>query len=275
MTSSEDISKEVGATIFHRLNLKVSLKKPDITLFLDIKDQAAFLYFEKELCLGGYPLNSLGKGLMLLSGGIDSPVASYLLIKRGIKLDFIHFAAPPYTSEGVIYKLKDIIAVLNEYQVNSRLFVIPFTKLQETIYEMSDVSYAITIMRRMMVRISTLVAKKYRIPVLATGESVGQVASQTLSSINTINEVTIYPILRPLSVLDKVDIIKLSQGIGLYEISIRPFEDCCTIFPVINPKTRPRVKVSKSFEAKFDYQALIDEAVKNLRIIKVSSKDIL
>ena len=214
--------------------------------------------------MGGYPKGSIGRGLMMISGGIDSPVASFMLMKRGVELSFIHFAAPPYTNSGVIQKLVDLLSVLNEYQTKIRLYIVPFTKLQEEIYKYSDVGYPITIMRRMMYRIAVEVAKEKHISVVCSGESIGQVASQTLESMNVINSVTNMPVIRPLATFDKVDIIKIAKEIGTYDISIRPFEDCCTIFAPVKPKTAPHEDICEAIEKKFDYQTLVDECVKNI-----------
>jgi thiamine biosynthesis protein ThiI len=208
-----------------------------------------------------------GKVLLLLSGGIDSPVAAYSLLRRGIKVECIHFAAPPYTSEAVIDKLKDLIGVLNVYQPKIKINVVPFTKLQESIYKYVAEPYCITIMRRMMLRIATKVAKKCRALALATGESIGQVASQTLVSIQTINDVTNFPILRPLAVEDKVSIMNTARRIGTYEISIRPYEDCCTIFKPKKPKTKPKIEECEFFEKKWDWASQVDECVSSITSI--------
>ena len=177
---------------------------------------------------------------MMISGGIDSPVASYLLMKRGIELSFIHYASPPYTSSQVIEKLKDLLTELLPYQSKINLYIIPFTKIQEEIYNHSFEGYPVTIMRRMMYRIAEKLANKLHIYSISNGESLGQVASQTIESLYVINKVTSMPIIRPLSAMDKIDIIEISKKINTYDISIRPYEDCCTIFPVKNPKTHPK-----------------------------------
>jgi thiamine biosynthesis protein ThiI len=182
-------------------------------------------------------------------------------------VECIHFAAPPYTSEAVIDKLKDLIGVLNVYQPKIKINVVPFTKLQESIYKYVAEPYCITIMRRMMLRIATKVAKKCRALALATGESIGQVASQTLVSIQTINDVTNFPILRPLAVEDKVSIMNTARRIGTYEISIRPYEDCCTIFKPKKPKTKPKIEECEFFEKKWDWASQVDECVSSITSI--------
>jgi thiamine biosynthesis protein ThiI len=208
-----------------------------------------------------------GKVMMLLSGGIDSPAAAYLLLRRGVRIECIHFAAPPYTSEAVIDKLTDIIKRLNVYQEDIKLNIVPFTKLQLAIYANVDEPYCITVMRRMMFRIADKLAKKHRCLGIATGESIGQVASQTLDSMIAINDVTNFPIIRPLAVSDKLDAISIAKKIKTYDISIRPYEDCCTIFKPKKPKTKPRVRDCEFFEKKFDWAPLVDECVENVTSI--------
>ena len=210
--------------------------------------------------------------MMLLSGGSDSPVASYLLMRRGVELSFIHFASPPYTNSGVINKLEDILTTLNDYQTKINLYIIPFTKIQEKIYEVSEKGYQVTIMRRMMYRIAARLAKYKNITCIANGESIGQVASQTLDSMYVINKVIDLPVIRPLATYDKNDIISISKKINTYDISIRPYVDCCTIFPVLEPKTSPKGKICNLIESKADFDSLIDEALTNYEH-KVFKKD--
>ena len=202
----------------------------------------------------------------MLSGGIDSPVAAYLLMRRGVKIECIHFASPPYTQEAVIYKLEDLLHKLNRYQPEIRLNIVPFTKIQEAIYDNAPESYCITLMRRMMYRLADRLARRRKCPVISSGESVGQVASQTLQSINVINEVTNLPVIRPCATMDKLEIIQISKKIDTYEISIRPYEDCCTIFTPKAPKTAPQLNEAKSFEEKFDFDSMIEEALNNVEV---------
>ncbi len=268
--TSDDINREIAGYILQNSDLKVDVHNPDILFSIEVHSEGFYLFTQTIKGMGGYPKGSIGRGLMMLSGGIDSPVASYLLLKRGVELSFIHFAAPPYTNSGVIQKLEDLLQVLSEYQTKIKLYIIPFTKLQEEIYKYSDVGYPITIMRRMMYRIATKLAKEKHIPVICSGESIGQVASQTLESMNVINEVTNMPVIRPLAATDKVDIIQISKDIGTYDISIRPYEDCCTIFAPVKPKTAPHLDVCFEIEKKFDYETLVNECVANaeLKVIK-------
>ena len=250
---SDEINRAIAGIILKNTDKTVDVHNPDITLDIEIRDDGAYLFTTTVKGMGGYPSGSTGKCLMMISGGIDSPVASYLLIRRGIEITCIHFASPPYTNSGVIDKLEDLLHTLNKFQPKIRLFIVPFTKIQEKIYEISTEGYPITIMRRMMYRIASRLAVRLKIPCLATGESVGQVASQTLDSLNVINEVTNMAVLRPLCTYDKVDIIKISEKIGTYDISIRPFEDCCTIFAPVKPKTSPHLDECRHIESKFDF----------------------
>lgn len=270
---SEDIIRHVAGVILANTNLKVDVHNPDILLSIEIRQEGAYVFIKTYPAAGGYPLGVGGKIMHMLSGGIDSPVAAYLLMRRGIKIECIHFASPPYTNVGVIEKLKDLLSKLNKYQPEIRLNIIPFTKIQEEIYRNADESYVITIMRRMMFRLADRLAHRRRCPAISSGESVGQVASQTLESMYTINEVTSLPVLRPVVTMDKVDIIKLARKIDTYDISIRPFEDCCTIFAPKSPKTKPSLEKAKEFEEKFDYESLINEALDHVEVIYVKKED--
>ena len=270
---SDQLNRLIAAEILKNTSLKVDVHNPDILLSLEVRQEGAYIFTKTFKGAGGYPLGAGGKVMHMLSGGIDSPVAAYLLMRRGLTIECIHFASPPYTNIGVIEKLKDLLKKLNKYQVNIRLNIIPFTKLQEEIYKQSDENYAITLMRRMMFRLASRLAKERNCMAISSGESVGQVASQTLESMNVINDVTNIPVLRPLITTDKEDIIKLSRKIDTYEISIRPYEDCCTIFAPKNPKTRPSLEKCLAFESKFDYEAMIDEALKNVEVVIVKKDE--
>ena len=251
----------------------VDLHDFDILLRITIRESGCYLSCHEFPGLGGYPLGMNGKVGLLLSGGIDSPVAAYKLLRRGIKIEGIHFASPPYTSSRVLDKLVDILGALTDYQPAFQLNVVPFTKLQEAIYEHVPEPYCITIMRRMMLRIAEIVARDHHCLALATGESIGQVASQTLDSLIAINEVTNFPILRPLATEDKVSIVDDAKRIGTYEISIRPYEDCCTIFKPEKPKTKPKLEDCIYYESKFDWQPLVEEAARNVETIRVPAKE--
>ena len=271
--NSDEITRKVAANILKNTELKVDVKNPDIPLNIEVRDEGAYIFFKTYICAGGYPLGVGGKTMHMLSGGIDSPVAAYLMMKRGVTIECIHFASPPYTQMGVIYKLEDLLHVLNKYQAKIRLHIIPFTKIQEAIYDNAPESYCITLMRRMMFRLADKLARKRRCPVISSGESVGQVASQTLQSIHVINAVTNMPVIRPCCCMDKIDIIDLSKKIGTYDISIRPYEDCCTIFTPKNPKTMPQEEDVIKFEEKFDFETLINEAINNVEVKFISDED--
>lgn len=268
---SEEIIRQVAKEILTKTKLSVDVHLPDLPLNIEIRQEGAYLFLETFLGIGGLPLGSSGKVMMMISGGIDSPVASYLLMKRGVSLEFIHFASPPYTSSGVITKIKDLVKSLLSFQDQIVLHIVPFTKLQETIYEHSDESYAITLMRRMMFRLSEKLALKRKCLAIASGESIGQVSSQTLDSIKVINEVSNFPILRPLITYDKNEIIALAKRIKTYEISIIPYEDCCTIFNPKNPKTKPKLSELIKFEERFNYEELISDALLNTERIIIKA----
>ena len=263
---SEEITRKVAPVILKNTELKVDVHNPDILLNIEVRDEGAYIFVKTYPGAGGYPLGVAGKAMHMLSGGIDSPVAAYLMMKRGVTIECIHFASPPYTQEAVIYKLEDLLVKLNRYQPEIRLNIVPFTKIQEAIYDNAPESYCITLMRRMMYRLADRLAKRRNCVVISNGESIGQVASQTLQSIRTINEVTNTPVIRPCAVMDKLEIISLSKKIDTYEISIRPYEDCCTIFTPKAPKTAPKLNQVEEFEKLFDYESLINEALGNIEV---------
>ena len=263
---SDQITRLVAPVILKNTDLKVDVHNPDILLNIEVRDEASYIFVKTIEGAGGYPLGVAGKSMHMLSGGIDSPVAAYLLMKRGVTIECIHFASPPYTQEAVIYKLEDLLHKLNRYQMRIRLHIVPFTKIQEAIYDNAPESYCITLMRRMMFRLAARLAKRRNCPVISSGESVGQVASQTLQSMNVINEVTNLPVIRPCATMDKLDIIKIAQKIDTYEISIRPYEDCCTIFTPKAPKTSPHLDEVMEYEKRFDYESLINEALGNIEV---------
>ena len=270
---SYQMACEVADSILDHSSWTVDLHDYDILLRITVRESGCYLSCHEYPGLGGYPLGMNGKVGLLLSGGIDSPVAAYKLLRRGIKIEGIHFASPPYTSSRVLDKLVDILNALTDYQPAFQLNVVPFTKLQEAISEQVPEPYCITIMRRMMLRIAEKVARDHHCLALATGESIGQVASQTLDSLIAINDVTNFPILRPLATEDKVSIVDDAKRIGTYEISIRPYEDCCTIFKPRKPKTKPKLEDCLYYESKFDWAPLVEEAAANVETIRVPSKE--
>lgn len=270
---SDQINRQVASFVLKNTEYKVDVHNPELMINITIRENCTYVFAHVEYGAGGYPLGIGGKGLMMLSGGIDSPVATYLMMKRGVKMECIHFASPPYTNSAVITKIKDLLKVLTNYQASIKLYIVPFTHLQEEIYRNVNVSYAITIMRRMMYRISSIVAKKYNDLVICNGESIGQVASQTLKSMQVIEKVASLPIIRPLAVEDKIDIINLARKINTYDISIRPYEDCCTIFEVKDPTTQPNEEKVLEFESKFNYEELIYECINNIEVVKITDEE--
>ena len=261
---SDDVSRKVGSYILRSVETaKVDVHNPEVMIHIMIRLEGAYVYAIKEKGMGGYPLGIAGKSLCLLSGGIDSPVAAYLMMKRGVKLECIHFAAPPYTSQAVIDKLHDLLHVLNEYQPDIKSYVVPFTELERKIYEVAGPSYCVTVMRRMMMRIAERIANKHNDLILSSGESIGQVACQTLPSMKVIEECCHLPMVRPLACTDKSEIIQIAKDIGTYDISIRPFEDCCTIFTLKDPVTHPSLEVVNKIESEFDWQTMVSDCVKN------------
>ena len=266
---SMDFNNVIGGFVLKNFDSKVDVHKPDIIIHIEIREDT-YIYTNEIKGSGGYPVGIQGKGILMLSGGIDSPVAGYLALKRGIDIDCLYFDSPPHTSVEAKNKVIKLANILNEYSGNINLLIVPFTKLQEAIYKNVPSEYNITILRRMMYRIATNINKKYK--VVVNGESIGQVASQTLTSINVINSVTNFPIIRPVACLDKLEIIEIAKKIGTYETSILPFEDCCTIFVPKHPVINPKLEKCLEYE-KFNYQELIDECINNIEIITNFNKD--
>lgn len=273
MTSLE-ISKEVARYLFKNIpNLQADVHNPDFTLDLDVRVEGAFLFTKTYMGMGGLPAGSLGRATLMISGGIDSVVAGYLTIKKGVSIDAIHYASPPYTSDMALQKVIDlleIIAPYTEYQ-SINLYVVPFTKLQSAIYEHVREDYGITIMRRMMYRIGERITNERGNLAIVNGENIGQVASQTLESMNTINSVVKIPVIRPLATFDKSEITDIAVKIGTYETSIKPYEDCCTVFVPKHPQIKPMIKIAEREEQKFDYESLIDEACTNVERIVIKA----
>lgn len=268
---SDEFSAFIGEIFLNaNSNLKVDLHNPDTNIIIEIRENGKTYILTKIIYAhGGMPVGTAGKGLLMLSGGIDSPVAGYMMAKRGLSLNAIHFHSFPYTSlqaKEKVLKLKDI---LEDYTSKIKLFVVPFTKIQEAIHINCYEEYMITIMRRIMLRIAERVAKKYNCGTIITGESLGQVASQTLESITVTNSVVEnLPIFRPLIGMDKSEIMKISNEIGTYETSILPYEDCCTVFLPKNPVIKPTIKKAQVEEDKINLDYLIDEAINNIEIIE-------
>ncbi len=271
---SMNTSRTIGAIILKNSdNKKVDVHKPDLEINIEIRKDKIYYYYNSEKGMGGYPVSIAGKGLLMLSGGIDSPVAGYMAIKRGVKIEALYFESPPHTSLEAKNKVIRLAKKLALYNNDIKLHVINFTKIQETIYRNIPHDYLITIMRRMMYRISERIARRNRCKILINGESIGQVASQTLSSMNVINEVVKIPVIRPLACFDKLDIINISESIDTYDISIEPYEDCCTIFVPKHPVINPVLEKCIEYEELIDFNPLIKEAVENDEVIRITCKE--
>ncbi len=255
-------SREIGAHILINAQpIGVDLHNPDIVLNIEIKTDATYISGKTYKAVGGLPVGSSGRAMLLLSGGIDSPVAGYKIMKRGVEIECIHFESPPFTSDRAKQKVIDLAEVLSNVNGKMVLHIIPFTQIQKLIHKEIPDRFSITVMRRIMFRIADILREKREALAIVTGENLGQVASQTIESMYTINEVTNTPIFRPLISMDKTEIIQIAQEIDTYEISIRPYEDCCTIFKPSNPKTKPRREKVNQFEKEVDFSVLIEEAV--------------
>lgn len=266
---SDAINRAVATKILSLTEWRVDVHNPDVRLEVEVRRDATYLMADKTPGAGGYPVGVGGKSILMLSGGIDSPVAGYMTMKRGVYIECIHFASPPYTSAAAQEKVVALARKLANYQGHVRIHVVPFTELQLEIYKHCNESYAITIMRRMMYRLGDELCKKQKAVAIVNGESLGQVASQTLESMLVINDVTNRPVLRPLVAMDKLEIIGVSKKIDCYDISIQPFEDCCTIFTPKNPVTKPNLEKARKMEEAFDYEALIQKCIDNIEVIDV------
>ena len=261
------INREVGGAVITALpDIKVDVKNPDIELLVDVRNNGIFLSSLTIKGAGGFPVGTAGKGMMMLSGGIDSPVAVYLGMKRGVDMEMIHFFSPPYTTQQALAKAKQLTAVLAQSVGAIKFIQIPFTEIQETIKEKVPEGYLMTIQRRMMLRLSVLMAQKRNGLAIFNGEALGQVASQTMESMMAINDVTTMPIIRPVVSMDKTEIIKVAEEIGTFDLSIMPFEDCCTIFAPPSPKTRPNLEKTRQFEKLIDVDGLIERALAAVEI---------
>ncbi len=267
---SMEISRNIGAHILKNINsIKVDVKTPEVLVNIEVRKDETLIYFEKVKGLGGYPVGTQGKGMLMLSGGIDSPVASFLAVKRGIEVHYVYFDSPPHTSVRAKDKVIRLAKVIKEYNPKGLLYVVKLTKIQESILKNIPNEYLITIMRRMMYRITEKLAHKKNAHIIINGESIGQVASQTLTSMKAINEVVKLPVIRPVACLDKLEIIDLAKKIGTYDISIEPFEDCCTIFVPDHPVINPDINKCREYEKQVDFESMITEAVKTVEVIKL------
>ncbi|MGX7197043.1 tRNA uracil 4-sulfurtransferase ThiI [Enterococcus olivae] len=253
-------------------DIKAKMKNPDINLRVEIRKDGAFLSHTTIQGAGGLPVGTGGKGMLMLSGGIDSPVAGYFAMKRGVEIEAVHFASPPYTSEQALQKAKDLTAKLAPYVGSIQFIEVPFTEVQEEIKKNIPQGYWMTITRRMMLRLTDAIREQRKGLIILNGESLGQVASQTLQSMVAINEVTNTPIIRPVATMDKLEIIDVAQKIDTFELAIQPFEDCCTIFAPPQPKTRPRLDKVHHYEERLDIEGMIERAMAELKMEEIVSE---
>lgn len=267
---TNEINQIFGAHLLKNIpGLKVDVKNPDINLQIEVRDDAVYFSCENILGAGGLPIGSSGKGMLMLSGGIDSPVAGFLAMKRGVEIEAVHFYSPPFTSERSKQKVIDLTEKLANISGSVKLHIVPFTEIQQLIAKQVPENYSMTTTRRLMLRITDEIRRKNDGLAIITGESLGQVASQTLESMYAINDVTNTPILRPLITMDKNEIIDISRAIDTFEISNRPFEDCCTVFVPASPKTKPKKEKVQYFESYIEFDPLISKAVENTEVIVI------
>ena len=272
--NSMEVSRRLGGVVLKNTkNSKVDVHNPKTLIDIEIRKDKSYIYFESTKGLGGYPVGVQGKGILMLSGGIDSPVAGYLAMKRGIRLEAVYFESPPHTSDAAKEKVISLLRTLSNYSGYAKIHIVNFTEIQETIYKNAPHDYLITLMRRMMYRICERIAHQNNAKVLVNGESVGQVASQTLTSMTVINETIKLPVIRPVACLDKLEIISLAKKIGTYETSILPYEDCCTIFVPKHPVINPILEKAIEYEKAYDVEGLIKKAIKEKEVIKVTPND--
>ncbi|HBI1789099.1 TPA: tRNA 4-thiouridine(8) synthase ThiI [Enterococcus faecalis] len=270
---SNGLNQELGRAVIEAIpEIQVQMKKPDINLRIEIRKDAAYLSYETIRGAGGLPVGTSGRGMLMLSGGIDSPVAGYLAMKRGVEVEAVHFASPPYTSEQALQKAKDLAEKLVPYVGTIQFIEVPFTEIQEEIKRVVPQGYLMTITRRLMLRLTDAIREMRKGLVIINGESLGQVASQTLQSMVAINEVTSTPIIRPVVSMDKTEIIEIAEKIDTFELAIQPFEDCCTIFAPPQPKTRPRLDKAQDYEARLDLEGLMARALEGLKITEISAE---
>ena len=268
--NSIQISQAVGGELAEAFpHVKVDVHKPDLTVYVEIREKHAYIHAPSVAGAGGLPVGTGGRAVSLLSGGLDSPVSSWMIARRGVELEMVHFVSPPYTSQQAQDKVIQLAQDLTPYCGRMLIHVIPFTKIQEEIRKNCPEEYFTLIMRRFMMRISEAVAKKAGAHALVTGESLGQVASQTMMALGVTEDVTTMPVLRPLIGTDKVEIIRIAREIGTYETSILPYEDCCTVFTPRHPAIRPDIETVREAESVLDIDALVAEALENQTWIRV------
>ena len=267
---SPDICRETGGAILTRFpHLRVDVHDPDVTVYVEIRDRAAYIHADAERGAGGIPVGTGGKAVVLISGGIDSPVAAYMMAKRGLKLTAVHFASPPYTSQRAEEKVVKLLQRVSRYSGAMRMYTVPFTKIQEKLRDDCPEELFTIIMRRLMMQISERIARDNDCSALITGESLGQVASQTIGALNCTDEAAEMVVFRPLIGMDKQEIIDISYKIDTYETSIEPYEDCCTVFTPKHPRTKPQLRFVKLAQEQACFEPLIEEALQNLKITQI------
>ena len=265
--TSPQIQQALGIAIGEAYpDLEADMHDPELTVMVEIRDKAAYVCAEKLPAVGGMPVGSNGNALLLLSGGIDSPVAAFMMAKRGLRVDAVHFQSPPYTSERALMKVETLCGKLTEYCGDIRFYCVPFTEIQEALRDNCSGDYFTVIMRRLMLKIANRLCERGSYGALITGESVGQVASQTLAAISCTDKAAEYPVLRPLVGMDKKEIIEIARRIDTFETSILPYEDCCTVFTPKHPKTKPLLKDVLVEEEKFDFSPLIEKAIGGITV---------
>ncbi|WP_338777616.1 tRNA uracil 4-sulfurtransferase ThiI [Metabacillus sp. FJAT-52054] len=270
---SDEMNGILGGHILSNTEeLTVNVRKPDHEIKVEVRTEGTYIMFQDTFGPGGLPAGISGKAMLMLSGGLDSPVAAYMTMKKGVELEAVHFFSPPYTSERAKQKVIDLVEQLSNYGGKMKLHIVPFTAIQEQIQQQVPENYTMTSTRRMMLRITDQLRIKNGGLAIVTGESLGQVASQTLESLFAINDVTATPVIRPLVSFDKPEIIKIAKEIGTHDISIRPYEDCCTIFTPAAPKTRPKLDKANRYESFVDFDSLTQEAVDHTVTIDFTDK---
>ncbi|MCM6870593.1 tRNA 4-thiouridine(8) synthase ThiI [Enterococcus faecium] len=271
--TSNELNQTLGNAVFDIFpHIQVQMRQPDIPLRVEIRRDGAYLSYETIKGAGGLPVGTSGKGMLMLSGGIDSPVAGYFAMKREVEIEAVHFASPPYTSEQALQKAKDLTAKLAPYVGTIHFIEVPFTKIQEEIKKSVPQGYWMTITRRMMLRLTDEIRRIRHGLVILNGESLGQVASQTLQSMVAINEVTNTPIIRPVATMDKLEIIEVAEQIDTFNLSIQPFEDCCTIFAPPQPKTRPQLEKVHQYEERLAIDEMIQRALAGLKMEEIQAE---
>ena len=268
--TSPEISREVGGYVLsHYHHLKVDVHNPEVLIMVEIRDFGAYIHAQQLPGAGGMPVGTGGKAAIMISGGIDSPVAAYMMAKRGIQLTAIHFASPPYTSERAEQKVITLMEKVSRYAGNMKLHIIPFTRIQEEIQKNCPEEYFTIIMRRFMMRLAQWVARDADCGALITGESLGQVASQTIPAMAVVDCLAHMPVFRPLIGMDKEEIVTIARKIDTFELSIQPYEDCCTVFTPRHPNTRPKRRLVEEAESVLDVEALMKDALEGVRTLKI------